>query len=76
MLNKHILRRRHNLIERYGKGSWAVVTGASDGIGAAYCKILAKDGFNIALVSRTMSKLQTVEKECLKINPSIKTRIV
>jgi 17beta-estradiol 17-dehydrogenase / very-long-chain 3-oxoacyl-CoA reductase len=76
LLNKHLLRRKLNLIERYGTGSWAVVTGASDGIGAAYCRLLAKDGFNIVLVSRTMSKLQKVEKECRELNPKIQTRIV
>ncbi len=37
---------------------------------------MARDGFNIALVSRTLSKLQAVETECKKINPKIKTRVV
>jgi short-subunit dehydrogenase len=68
-------------MERYGDktapgGSWAVVTGASDGIGAEFCRQLARDGFNIALVSRTLSKLQSVEKEVKAINPNVKTRIV
>jgi short-subunit dehydrogenase len=79
--NRHCLRRKYDLIKRYGDvsvsgGSWAVVTGASDGIGAEFCRQLAADGFNIALVSRTLSKLQDVEKECKKINPKISTRIV
>ena len=66
-----------NLLERYGgKGTWALVTGASDGFGAEYCRQLAKDGFNIVLVSRTMSKLQAVDQELKQINPSIQTRIV
>lgn len=33
-------------------GSWAVVTGASDGIGLAMCKKLAREGFNICMVAR------------------------
>ncbi len=46
-----------------GKDSWAVVTGATDGIGLGFCKILAKLGFNIVLISRNAEKLkQTVEK--------------
>ena len=67
-------------MKRYAAGevgkAWAVVTGASDGIGAAYCVELARIGFNVALVSRTMSKLLTVEGECKKANPLIQTRIV
>src|SRR5437016_10044142 len=54
---RHCFRGKQDLLARYGKDSWAVVTGASDGIGAEYCRQLAKMGFNIALVSRTMSKL-------------------
>ena len=36
------------------------MTGATDGIGLEFCKQLARDGFNIILVSRTESKLQAV----------------
>ncbi len=79
-VNKHIFRKRHDLLQRYAGGqtgqAWAVVTGASDGIGAAFCEELARIGFNIALVSRTLSKLETVEKLCKLANPKIKTRIV
>jgi 17beta-estradiol 17-dehydrogenase / very-long-chain 3-oxoacyl-CoA reductase len=42
---------------------WAVVTGASDGIGAAMCHELAKKGINLILVSRTRSKLLKVAEE-------------
>mmetsp|Transcript_23503 Transcript_23503/g.40183 ORF Transcript_23503/g.40183 Transcript_23503/m.40183 type:complete len:307 (+) Transcript_23503:26-946(+) len=45
------------------KGSWAVVTGASDGIGKAYAITLAKKGFNVFLLSRTLSKLEDVAKQ-------------
>ena len=44
-------------------GDWAVVTGATDGIGLAYVKALAKQGQNIVLVSRTMEKLKKVAEE-------------
>ena len=40
------------------EGSWAMVTGASDGIGLGYCKELARQGFNIIMVSRNKEKLQ------------------
>lgn len=44
-------------------GKWAVVTGATDGIGKAYAMALAKKGMNVLLISRTESKLQDVKKE-------------
>lgn len=36
-------------------GEWAVVTGATDGIGLAYCKALARKGLNVVAISRTQS---------------------
>jgi 17beta-estradiol 17-dehydrogenase / very-long-chain 3-oxoacyl-CoA reductase len=39
-------------------GAWAIVTGASDGIGKGFAEELARDGFNVYLVSRTESKLK------------------
>jgi len=63
-------RQELDLLKRYGgPGTWALVTGASDGIGAEYCKQLAAKGFNICLVSRTVLKLQLVEAEVKRINP-------
>jgi len=55
-------------------GSWAVVTGATDGIGKALAKQLSKKGLNIVLISRTQSKLDAVQKEIEeKSNVSVKT---
>ncbi|KAF3986901.1 hypothetical protein FT663_02566 [Candidozyma haemuli var. vulneris] len=50
---------------KYGakKGKWAVITGASDGIGKEYSLQLAAKGLNVVLVSRTASKLQTLADE-------------
>uniref|UniRef100_A0A182N9W6 Steroid dehydrogenase n=1 Tax=Anopheles dirus TaxID=7168 RepID=A0A182N9W6_9DIPT len=44
-------------------GEWALITGATDGIGKAYAQALARKGLNIILVSRTLSKLQDAAKE-------------
>lgn len=44
-------------------GKWAVVTGATDGIGKAYAMALAKKGMSVVLISRTEAKLQEVQKE-------------
>jgi 17beta-estradiol 17-dehydrogenase / very-long-chain 3-oxoacyl-CoA reductase len=45
-------------------GKWAVVTGASDGIGKEFCLQLAQQQFNIVLLARTEEKLQAVAKDC------------
>ncbi|TVY54043.1 Very-long-chain 3-oxoacyl-CoA reductase [Lachnellula cervina] len=51
-------------LRAYGKkGTWAVITGASDGIGKEYAIQLAQKGFNLLLVSRTQSKLDTLRQE-------------
>ncbi|PHH67681.1 hypothetical protein CDD82_1224 [Ophiocordyceps australis] len=48
-------------LRRYGAtGSWAVVTGASDGLGKEYAMQLAAKGFNLVLVSRTQAKLDSL----------------
>lgn len=44
-------------------GPWAVITGATDGIGKAYAKQLANAGLNIVLISRTPAKLNAVANE-------------
>uniref|UniRef100_A0A3B5M555 Hydroxysteroid (17-beta) dehydrogenase 12b n=1 Tax=Xiphophorus couchianus TaxID=32473 RepID=A0A3B5M555_9TELE len=43
-------------------GKWAVVTGATDGIGKAYAEELARRGFAIVLISRSQEKLDDVSK--------------
>ena len=50
-----------HLTETYGKGSYALVTGGTDGVGLEFCKILAGLGFNLVIVSRTQSKLEDVK---------------
>ncbi|XP_037960400.1 hydroxysteroid dehydrogenase-like protein 1 [Teleopsis dalmanni] len=49
------------LTEKFGK--WAVITGATDGIGKEYAKELAKQGVNVVLISRTKEKLVAVANE-------------
>ena len=45
------------------RSSWAIVTGASDGIGKEFAVQLSQRGFNILLVSRTEEKLKSVASE-------------
>lgn len=58
------------------RGSWAVVTGASDGIGKQYAIQLANAGFNLILVSRTASKLQALSSEITSSHPEVRTEIL
>ncbi|XP_041074097.1 very-long-chain 3-oxoacyl-CoA reductase-B-like isoform X2 [Polyodon spathula] len=44
-------------------GKWAVVTGATDGIGKAYAEELARRGMCVALISRSQEKLDQVSNE-------------
>uniref|UniRef100_G3NV81 Hydroxysteroid (17-beta) dehydrogenase 3 n=1 Tax=Gasterosteus aculeatus aculeatus TaxID=481459 RepID=G3NV81_GASAC len=44
-------------------GAWAVVTGASEGIGRAYALALAEQGMNVVIMSRTKAALEDVAKE-------------
>ncbi|XP_058122525.1 inactive hydroxysteroid dehydrogenase-like protein 1 [Anopheles ziemanni] len=61
------------LSERYGK--WAVITGASDGIGKGYANYLAKKGMPVVLVARNESKLKQVADE-IKTKHGVETKIV
>lgn len=45
------------------QGRWAVVTGATDGIGKAYAEALASRGLDVLLVSRSQDKLDQVAIE-------------
>ncbi len=45
------------------KGKTAIITGASSGIGLATARLLAKEGARVALVSRSLEKLDALSKE-------------
>jgi len=59
-LYAHLLRGRKTLT-KYGE--WAVVTGASDGIGKCYALELAKSKMKVVLIARSTDKLEAVAKE-------------
>ena len=67
---------RKNLINRYGPNSWALVTGASDGLGKGFCEELAKHGFNVILVARSKDKLDKVAQNLKQLNPKIQTKVI
>lgn len=67
----HFIRGEGNL-KKYGK--WVVVTGATDGIGLAYCHQFAKRGFNVVLISRSKDKLDEKAKEIKEKYPNVEIK--
>ena len=53
-----------NFVEQYGP--WALVVGASQGLGAAWAEECAKRGQNVAICARTLSKLDAVAADLRK----------
>jgi short-subunit dehydrogenase len=60
------------MIDRFGLGSYVVITGTTAGIGRSLAKDFVNMGFNIVQISRNAEKLAKVEKELLAINPKVK----
>ncbi len=64
-----------DFLARYG--SWAIVAGASEGLGAAYAEELALRGLNLILVARRSELLQALASQLSKrYNVQIKTIVV
>ncbi|XP_051900696.1 hydroxysteroid (20-beta) dehydrogenase 2 [Pristis pectinata] len=56
-------------------GEWAVVTGATNGIGKAYAHELARRGLNIVLISRSLERLKAIAQE-IEQQHGKKTKII
>lgn len=57
------------------QGTWAVVTGATSGIGKAYAHELARRGLDVVLISRNLSKLELEAKEIERLHGR-RTRVI
>lgn len=70
---------RPSSLPRYnppGKDAWALVTGATDGIGFGFAQALSRRGFNVFLHGRNREKLLRRQQELHARFPSIKTKII
>jgi short-subunit dehydrogenase len=65
-------RQQSRAFRRYG--SWALVTGASDGIGRAIATQLAQQGFNLVLVARRQSALDGLASDLERLGAE--TRVI
>ncbi|KAJ5578723.1 uncharacterized protein N7459_007687 [Penicillium hispanicum] len=66
------LRKRYNPTAT----NWALVTGATDGIGFGFCQELCARGFNVILHGRNRAKLESRARELAAEFPARKTGIV
>ncbi|KAG9130686.1 hypothetical protein Leryth_018075 [Lithospermum erythrorhizon] len=57
-------------------GSWALITGSTDGVGKSFAFQLAKKGLNLVLVSRNHQKLEEVRSEIQEKYPNVEIKNV
>jgi hypothetical protein len=76
IVNRTLLFLRVKLFPRdplyYGK--WAIVTGATAGIGEAFAYEMAARGMNVIIISRSLDKLEEVKRGILKETPNVEIR--
>jgi len=67
-----IFKKKIDLKDKYYQtDSWAIITGASDGIGKEFAKKLASFGFNVCLMARNKEKTEAVASEIKHLSPNI-----
>lgn len=72
--NQYLLTTEKNLPERYGKGSWVLITGPSSGMGERFAHEFANRGFNLLLVGSKRTK--KVIKDINNVYDGIKVKFV
>ncbi|OTF71492.1 hypothetical protein BLA29_000822 [Euroglyphus maynei] len=62
----HYLQNHNDHYRKYfqsSRNNWAIITGSTDGIGLAYSQQLAKFGYPLFLISRSMDKLEITKQQ-------------
>ena len=66
----------YDLPQRYGSGSWALITGGAGGLGAAYARQLAAKGFNIIAIDLNEKNLSLTADAIKKQYPDIQVKSI
>ena len=70
----NFFRSRKDIKKKYG--NWAVITGATDGIGKGLAFEFARIGVNVVLLSRTQSKLDETAAEIKAKYPTVEVKVL
>lgn len=70
-LRTHLWSRLVRLDFRSKYGAWALVTGATDGVGLEYARQLAGRGLNLLILGRSAEKLAAVREELTRRHPAL-----
>ena len=76
LLKKYYIQKQLNLIDRYGKGSYALVTGGANGIGLEYAKQFADLGFNLVLLDMDEQGLANTKQHISSLYKDIKIETI
>ena len=73
---RYFLRGQHNLLERYGRGSWVLITAPTSLLGRAFASEFARQGFNICLVGENAERLAEVELAIKTESPAVQVKAI
>lgn len=62
-VREYLLLKQYDLQARYGKGSYALITGGGNGIGLGFAQNLAEQGFNLILIDFDAKALEKAKKD-------------
>ena len=72
--HKYFFLKEKNLLERYGVGSWVVITGASSGQGYDMACAFAQRGFHLLLIGS--SRTAAAAEQIREMHPDIQIKII